>query len=142
MKPFIPTSVYGFFNYVLALTMMSSPWLFGFQDAHGAALFLPLYLGWLQLLMAIFSNHQWGIIKVFPVPMHCFIDVVFGFFLLISPFLYGYYIHVFWPQLLMGIVWFSLGMFTQHSPVTDEPHHVFKDGLLNDTADVDEAMTH
>jgi hypothetical protein len=143
MKPFVPTAVYGFFNYALALTMMTSPWLFGFQHQHGASLLLPLYLGWLQLIMAIFSKHEWGFIKVFPVSMHCFLDVIAGAFLLGSPFIYGYYATGIWvPQFLFGSIMFLLGLFTKRSPLTDEPDYVFKDGLMNNTGDVDEPMTH
>jgi hypothetical protein len=139
MKPFISTSTYGFLNYVVAITLMSSPWLFGFSHVGGASLFLPLIFGWLQLIMAIFGRHQFGFIKVFPVSMHCFIDVVGGSFLLASPFVYDYSSHVFWPQLILGSLVFFLGIFTRRSALTDEPHHVFRDGLMN-ISDVDEPM--
>ncbi|MFI5159167.1 MAG: hypothetical protein ACHQF4_09900 [Sphingobacteriales bacterium] len=143
MKPFISTAVYGFFNYVMGLIMIASPWLFGFQHQHGGSLLLPLYLGWLQIIMAIFSRHEWGFIKVFPVSMHCFIDAVVGFFLLCSPFIYGFYTNQIWiPQFLMGLALFLLGAFTKQSPLTDEPNHVFKDGGLGNTTDLDEPMIH
>ena len=116
---------------------MSSPWLFGFIHVGGASLFLPLIFGWLQLIMAIFSKHKFGFMNVFPVPMHCFIDVIGGSFLMASPWVYAYAPHVFLPQLLLGGLVFFLGIFTKTSPFTDEPKHVFKDGLLNDPADVE-----
>lgn len=141
MKPFIPTAFYGFLNYAIALTLIASPWLFGFYHVGGASFFLPLVFGWLQLIMAIFSKHEFGFIKVFPVPMHCFIDVVGGSFLLASPFVYDYSSHVFLPQLLLGSLVFLLGIFTKKSPFTDEPEHVFRDGLSN-TTDLDEPMAH
>lgn len=142
MKPFISTSTYGFLNYVLALTLMSSPWLFGFYHVGGASFFLPLVFGWLQLLMAIFGRHQFGFVKAFPVSMHCFIDVVGGSFLMVSPFLYDYSSHVFLPQLLLGGLVFFLGVFTKTSPLIDEPQHVFRDGLIEHISDVDEPMIH
>jgi len=146
MKPFISTSSFGLLNYVVAILLMSSPWLFGFY--HGAAFFLPLVFGWLQLIMAIFSDNKFGFVKQFPVPMHCFIDVIGGSFLMASPFVYGYVSHVdgqpshiAWPQLLLGGFVFFMGVFTKKSPFTDEPQHVFKDGLSNIT-DLDEPMAH
>jgi hypothetical protein len=139
MKPFISTSFFGLINYVIALTLMASPWLFGFD--RGAAFFLPLVFGWLQLIMAIFSRNKFGFLKAFPVSMHCFLDVVGGFILATSPFIYGYYATtVFIPQLLLGSLVVFLGIFTKKSPLTDEPQHVFRDGLLNSTADLDEPM--
>lgn len=137
MKPFVSTSTYGFLNWVVAITLMSSPWLFGFSHVGGASFFLPVIFGWLQLIMAIFSKHKFGIMNVFPIPMHCFIDVIGGSFLMASPWVYAYSDHVFWPQFLIGGLIFFLGVFTKTSPITDEPNHVFKDGLLGDTADIE-----
>ncbi len=142
MKPFISTKVYGFLNYALALTMIGSPWLFGFKDQHGVSFLLPLYLGWLQLIMAIFSKHEWGFIKIFPVSMHTFIDVIAGSFLFATPFLYAYSDKIFIPQLAFGLILTLLGVFVQGSPLTSEPSHVFKDGLMNNIGDVDETMSH
>ena len=142
MKPFISTSTYGFLNYVIAITLMSSPWLFGFSHVGGASLFLPVIFGWLQLIMAIFSKHKFGFMNVFPVSMHCFIDVVGGSFLMASPFVYAYSSHVVWPQVLLGGLVFFLGIFTKQSPFTDVPEHVFGDGLTTSTSDIDEPMGH
>lgn len=139
MKPFISINFFGFINYLIAFTLMASPWLFGFY--RGAAFFLPLLFGWVQLLMAIFSKNKYGFLKAFPIPMHCFLNVIGGFILFTSPFLYGYYATtVFLPQLFLGLLVFFLGIFTKNSPLTDEPHHVFRDGGLTTTADLDEPM--
>ena len=136
MKPFISTSVYGLFNYLVAITLMTSPWLFGFVHVGGASLFLPLIFGWLQLIMAIFGRQAMGFIKVFPVSMHCFIDVVAGSFLMMSPFVYTYSVHVWAPQFILGGLVVFFGIFTKESPLTDEPNHVIHDGLLGSADDV------
>jgi hypothetical protein len=142
MKSFISTKTYGLFNYAIGAIMIASPWLFGFQHQHGASLLLPWYLGWLQLIMAIFGDHELGFIKVFPVSMHCFIDVVVGFFLAMTPFIYGYTYEVFIPQFCMGLLMFIFGLYTRTSPFRDEPRHVFKDGLMEHKEDIDEPMIH
>src|SRR5258708_2412096 len=121
MKPFISTSTYGFINYVVAIILMSSLCLFGFSHVVGPLFFLPLIFGWLQLIMAILSKHKFGFMNVFPVSMHCFIDVVGGSFLMASPFIYAYSSQVVWPQVLLGALVFFLGIFTKQSPFTDEP---------------------
>ena len=58
MKPFISTTFYGVLNYIIALTLIASPWLFGFYNVSSAALLLPIYIGWLQLIMAIFADNK------------------------------------------------------------------------------------
>ena len=82
MKPFISTAVYGVLNYIIALTLIASPWLFDLRSISSAAFFLPLYIGWLQLIMAIFTNNETGFIKQFPVRIHYTLDVLMGFILL------------------------------------------------------------
>jgi len=85
MKPFISTKFYGFLNYILALTLIASPWLFNFTDVSSAALLMPIYLGWLQLIMAVFADNETGFVKQFPMQMHLVLDVFMGFLLMVSP---------------------------------------------------------
>jgi hypothetical protein len=37
---------------------------------------------------------------------------------------------------------FIFGLYTRTSPFRDEPQHVFKDGLMEHKADIDEPMAH
>ena len=133
MKPFISTTFYGFFNHLLALTLIASPWLFGFANVSSAALFLPIYFGWLQLIMAIFTDNKASLIRKFPMQMHLVFDVFMGFVLMVSPWLYGFSSKVFLPQLLIGLLLFCLGIFTQKSPFLTYPHHSVPEGQLTST---------
>ena len=128
MKPFISTKFYGVLNYVLSITLIASPWLFGFYNVSSAALFLPIYIGWLQLIMAIFVNNETGFLKQFPVQIHMVLDVAMGFILLVSPWLWNYSKYEFWPQFLMGLLLFSLGIFTKGSPFLTMPHQSLPQG--------------
>jgi hypothetical protein len=139
MKPFIPTKVYGVINYILALTFIASPWLFGFYDVSSAALLIPIYIGWLQLIMAIFVDNEAGIIKQFPMSIHLVLDTAMGFILMISPWLWSYaYIGSrteFLPQFLMGAILLFLGVFTMKSPITSNVHHPLPQGGEMTSAD-------
>lgn len=122
MKPFISTKFYGFFNFILALTLIASPWLFGFYNVSSAALLLPIYIGWLQLILSIFADNEAGFIKQLPMPTHLVLDVFMGFILLVSPWLWSYADQEFWPQFLMGSLLLCLGLFTKKSPFTNPNH--------------------
>jgi hypothetical protein len=130
MKPFVSTAIYGVLNYIVSLTLIASPWLFGLVDISSAALFLPIYIGWLQLIMAIFSNNETGFIKQFPMQIHLVLDVLMGFVLMVSPWLYTFSSRAFWPELLFGGLLFCLGIFTKRSPFLSKAHHSVRDGLL------------
>src|ERR1700744_5518413 len=140
MKPFIPTTVYGVLNFLLALTMIASPWLFDLVNISSAALFLPIYIGWLQLIMAIFAKNEIGFIKQFPMTIHSVLDVAMGFILMVSPWLYGFAFDsvraqgvvkgVFWPELLMGGLLFCMGLFNTMSPFSTSGRHNHLPGLI------------
>ena len=133
MKPFIPTAFYGVLNYILAFTLIASPWLFGYADVSSAALLIPIYIGWLQFIMAVFVDNETGFVKQFPMQMHCVLDVVMGFILLVSPWLWSFSSKVFLPQLLLGLLLFCMGLFTKKSPFTTKPHHSVPEGIYTST---------
>jgi hypothetical protein len=135
MKPFISTKFYGVLNYILALTLIASPWLFHFYNVSSAALFLPIYFGWLQLILSIFSDNEAGIIKQLPLHTHLVIDVFMGFILLVSPWLWGFAYKEFLPQFLLGSLLFLLGLFTKKSPFTGPVHHTLPQGGEMTSAD-------
>jgi hypothetical protein len=136
MKPFISSAFYGFFKYILSLTLIASPWIFGLVNVSSAALFMPIYFGWLQLIMNIFADTEASPIRKFPLQMNQVVDVMMGFVLMVSPWLYSFAepnsgrpgAH--WPELLFGALLMFLGFFTKKSPFLTEPHAV-PEGQLN-----------
>jgi|SRR5665213_3267981 len=140
MKPFVPTAVYGVLNYLLSFTMIASPWLFGLVYVSGAALLIPIYIGWLQFIMAVFVDNETGFVKKFPMQIHLVLDVLMGFFLMVSPWLYTFSSkptannqQAFWPALLMGGLLLFLGIFTKKSPFLLRPHRSVPEGTLVST---------
>lgn len=134
MRPFIPTAVYGVINYLLSFTLIASPWLFGLVNVSSAALLIPIYIGWLQFIMAVFVDNETGFVKQFPMQIHLVLDVLMGFILMVSPWLYTFSSHNhFWPALLLGGLLFCLGIFTKKSPFLTRPHHSVPEGQLTST---------
>ena len=70
-------------------------------------------------------------------------DVLMGFVLMISPFLYGFAFDsvrsqgvvkgVFLPELLLGGLLFIMGVFTKKSPFTTRVPHAQAEGLIAST---------
>jgi len=137
MKPFIPTAVYGVINYILALTLIASPWLFGLVDVSSAALLLPIYIGWLQLIMAIFADTEVGFVKQFPIQMHLVLDLVMGFILLVSPWLWTFSSKAFWPELILGGLLIFMANFTKKSPFLTRAHHAAPEGQMTSTDSIE-----
>jgi hypothetical protein len=139
MKPFISTAFYGFLKYILALTLIATPWLFkGFDGTQlvnisSAALLIPIYIGWLQLIMNIFSDNEASPIRMFPIQMNMVLDVVMGFILFVSPWLYDFKAKAFLPEILLGGLLIFLGVFTKKSPFTTKAHQTAPEGQLTST---------
>ncbi|GAB3915425.1 SPW repeat domain-containing protein [Mucilaginibacter boryungensis] len=133
MKGFISNTFFGYFNYLLAVTMMASPWLFHFVDARGAALFFPFMFGLHQLIMAIFSRAKGGMVGVFPVQMHCFLDTFSGFVLMCTPWMYGFAPKVWLPHVAFGAIIFILGVWTKNSPLINQPHEMVPERGIQST---------
>jgi predicted membrane metal-binding protein len=124
MKPFISTKFHAVLDYVGGIIIVASPWIFGFHDVNAAAMFLPILFGGLQLVMLVFTDHEGGLIRVIPMRIHLFLDMLVGFILMVSPFLYGFYPYVFLPHVLLGLLSFGAGIFTHQSSFLDKTHTV------------------
>lgn len=133
MKSFIPTTFYAFLNYVVALLLISTLWTFDTLHIGGAALFLPLIVGWLQLIMAIFADNKLGFIKVFPMSMHNINDVIMGSFLMCTPWIYDFSSKLWIPQVLFGGLLFIMGIFTEGSPLLKRHQEPLQEGGFTST---------
>jgi|ERR1700744_4666187 len=142
MKPFISKTFYGVINYACAILLIASPWLFGFAQYGGASLFMPLLIGWLQLIMAIFSDNPLGFIKVFPMQMHNTLDVLTGSFLMCLPWTYDFSSKVFWPHLVFGALLLINGIFVSQSPFLTRATASLPEGGLASIDSTDGRLNH
>ncbi|WP_158825458.1 SPW repeat domain-containing protein [Mucilaginibacter lacusdianchii] len=132
MNQFISTKMHGVADYLAGIVITASPWLFGFSDTNtgGAALFFPVVLGVLLTLMTIFTRHELGLIQVLPLQLHLVLDMIAGFLLLVSPFLYDFYPKVWLPHVLLGALLFGSALFTKGSPFTGPLDLLDERGML------------
>jgi hypothetical protein len=145
MKPFISRSLYGFLNYSIALLLLVSPWLFKFSHVTIAAgLLMPLLMGWLQLIMSIFSDNPLGFnkLKVFPMQMQNFVDVLMGSFLLALPWTYAFSGQVFLPHFILGLGLLLKGIFAVESPFLTRPHRTLPEGNITSVDSLEGKLNH
>ena len=105
---FLPTAVHGVFDYAGAIGLIASPFIFGFADVGGIAVFLPIVLGAGLLLYSLLTDYELGIpvVKFIPMSVHLSVDFVASAFLAAAPFLFGYKnlgLNVWLPQVIAGI---------------------------------------
>src|SRR5215469_415552 len=87
---FLPTRVHGVLDYLVGIALIAAPNIFQFSNAGGAAVWLPRILGVGLIVYSVFTNYEWGIIKVLPMSYHLVVDFVASVLLATSPFLFGF----------------------------------------------------
>jgi len=142
MKPFISTTFYGVANYIVAILLIASPWIFDFAQYGGAPLFMPILIGWLQLIMAIFSRNPVGIINIFPMQMHNCLDVLTGTFLLALPWTYDFAGKVWAPHFVFGLILTIMGIFVSKSPFLTRPDRSLPEAGLTSIDSLEGRLDH
>ncbi len=118
---FLPTSVHGVLDYLVGITLIAAPYLFGFASVGGIAVYLPIILGIGLILYSLITNYELGIpgIKFIPMPYHLVFDLVAAALLAASPFLFGFAnkpLNVWLPHLVVGIAVILVVLVSQTHP--------------------------
>lgn len=116
MTGLISSKTHGVLDYVSGALITFSPWIFGFVNVGGAALFIPVFIGSISLFMTMFTNNYWGMVKMIQLQFNMVVDMFVGVTLILSPFVYHFYHLVVWPHVLLGLLALCEGMFSQFSP--------------------------
>jgi hypothetical protein len=116
---FIPTKVHGVFDYVGAIALVFAPTIFMFNNVGGAAVIIPVVLGFLLFLYSLFTRYELGVIRLIGFPIHLAVDFIAAAFLALSPFLFGF-IHdspnVWLPHVVVGILVILIVLFSKTQP--------------------------
>jgi len=98
--------IHSYTDYAIALLLIASPWIFSLRaNEMESKIMVTVGLG--TLLTNLITNHKFGLAKIFKIKTHYKIDMFFGWFLFVSPFLYGFFGDVLLPHLLFGSLIFA-----------------------------------
>ena len=105
---FVPTAVHGVLDYVGAIGLIASPFIFGFASMGGTPVILPIVLGVGLIAYSLATDYERGIpaLRVIPMRVHLAFDFVASAFLAAAPFLFGYSVdglNVWLPQVAAGL---------------------------------------
>ena len=77
-------------DYPLAVVLIASPWIFGFNDVGGAAVAIPIIIGALAFGQSLITDWDLSVARIVPLPIHLVLDAFAGIVLAISPFVFGF----------------------------------------------------
>jgi len=111
----ISTRAHGYLDYLLGLILIAAPWLLGFAQM-GAETWVPVVLGAGVILYSLMTDYELGAVRVLPMAMHIWLDVLGGVLLAASPWLFGFSDVIVWPHALFGVLEVGAALMTSRVP--------------------------
>jgi hypothetical protein len=112
---FLPTRVHGVVDWVMGAALLALPWLLGL-DRGGPEAWVPMTVGAAGLLVTFFTDHEYGVVRRIPMPVHLAVDGAAGALLAVSPWLFGFADRVWLPHVILGLTEFAAAFVTRTAP--------------------------
>ena len=98
----ISTFVHGVIDYLFAVMLIASPWIFGFREAN-AQTYVADIIAVIVIAYGLLTRYELGIVKLIPFRMHLIFDIIVNLILLCSPWLFGFSNLVHLPHVILGL---------------------------------------
>jgi hypothetical protein len=85
---FIDENLHAWIDYPVAASLMGAPFLLGLSDPN--AVWLSFGTGVAALLLTLFTNHRFGVIRVLPYWLHLQVDRAVGLTFALAPLALGF----------------------------------------------------
>ena len=87
---FVTKNIHAYLDYPVAVSLMTLPFLLGLGESHPLARWLAVATGAAALLLTVLTDHQLGVVRVLPYPLHLAVDLLVGLTFLVAPSLLGF----------------------------------------------------
>ncbi len=117
---FISPRAHSIIGFIIGVTLLLAPNIFGFSDVGGAAVSIPRILGIIIILSELIVRGSFSGLGAIPMRVHIPVDVVLGAFLALSPWLFGFSdegTNAWLPHLLVGIVIIGYALLTRTTEI-------------------------
>lgn len=121
----ISRKMHGALDYGSAVLLIAAPWLFAFSDVEPAKS-ISVAAGILILAMAAMTNYETSVVKLIPMQIHLYADIMLGIFLLISPWIFKFNGETYLFHVIMGLFAIMSGILTNSESLQhryNEQHH-------------------
>src|SRR4051812_35847556 len=85
----IPLNVHAMLEPLVAIFIIASPWIFGFDDIDSATT-VAIIVGAVMLVAGMMTRWRYSLAKVIPLRVHFATDLLLGAVLILSPFIFGF----------------------------------------------------
>lgn len=113
MKP-INSKLHGILDYTIALAL-ASPFIVNYYSRNEDTWILGA-IGGILATYSLFTNYEFGLIRLISMKVHLVLDVILGLLLIIVPWIYPLpHYYLYWP-VFMGITMVLIVVFTSQVP--------------------------
>ncbi len=107
----VNTKAQALVNYLLGVILIAAPWIFDF-NAGGAVYGTLIFFAVVTWTETAFSRLEYAVIKIIPLKVHLYLDMLLGLFLAASPWLFGFSEEAFKPHLVFGLTQLVIAVIT------------------------------
>ncbi len=87
---FVTKQMHAYLDYPVALALMGLPGLLGLGSTNPWAYWLSVATGCAALLLTILTDHQTGLLRIIPYPVHLAVDFCVAIVFMAAPALLGF----------------------------------------------------
>jgi hypothetical protein len=86
----ITRKIHAYLDYPVALSLMALPFVLGLGTGNPLAKWLAVATGVTAFILTLFTDHELGVVKLVPYPVHVAVDRLVGVIFIAAPFVFGF----------------------------------------------------
>ena len=87
---FVTRKIHAYLDYPVAVALIVLPFALQLGSSHPLALWLSVATGVAAFVLTVFTDHELGIVRVLPYPLHVAVDGLVGVAFVAAPFVLGF----------------------------------------------------
>jgi hypothetical protein len=88
--PVITRKIHAYLDYPVAVSLMALPFVLGLGTGNPLAKWLAVATGVAAFILTLLTDHELGVVKVVPYPVHVAVDRLVGVIFVVAPFIFGF----------------------------------------------------
>lgn len=90
MTRFMNKTLHAYLDYPVAFGLIAMPFILGLGAVSPLAFWLSVVTGVAALILTVFTDHQFGLVKILPYKLHLFVDFLVGVAFVAAPIVLGF----------------------------------------------------
>jgi hypothetical protein len=86
----ITRKIHAYLDYPVAVSLMALPFVLGLGTGNPLGKWLAVATGVAAFILTLLTDHELGVVKVVPYPVHVAVDRLVGVIFVAAPFVFGF----------------------------------------------------